>query len=171
VAEAADRPVHCIDMGAFESAEACAEDMRASGRAAPAVVTAFEDISVPIEPRWYPVLDYSLCVGCGKCLDFCLFGVYAREGKRVVAVQPDNCKPGCPACARICPQGAIVFPHYTDDPAIAGAPGMRVVGEEIDAEGFFGARPAPEAAPADAADGEADDDLRALADALDEFDE
>ena len=59
------------------------------------------------------------CICCGKCQDFCLFGVYARDGRRVVAAEPDRCKDGCPACARLCPEGAILFPHYPD-PVIAG---------------------------------------------------
>ena len=29
---------------------------------------------------------------------------------------PDNCKPGCPACARICPKSAIIFPKYEHSP-------------------------------------------------------
>ncbi|MBN2584039.1 MAG: ferredoxin family protein [Planctomycetes bacterium] len=88
---------------------------RAAGR--PAVET-FDE---PVSTRWYPVVDYSCCVGCRQCLDFCLFGVYELdEGDRVVAANPDNCKPGCPACSRVCPAGAIMFPHYEADPVIAG---------------------------------------------------
>jgi len=80
-----------------------------------------EELADAATPRWYPVLDYSLCQGCGQCMDFCLFGVFTTENERVCATSPDNCKPGCPACARVCPHGAIMFPHYADDPAIAGA--------------------------------------------------
>lgn len=73
--------------------------------------------------RWYPVVDYTRCEGCRHCLQFCLFGVYALDNEKVVVNNPDACKHGCPACSRICPQGAIIFPLYTKDPAIAGAPG------------------------------------------------
>lgn len=72
--------------------------------------------------RWYPVVDYSRCIGCRHCLQFCIFGVWDLDGKRVVTVAPDNCKAGCPACARICPQGAIIF-AMSDEPDLAGAPG------------------------------------------------
>lgn len=83
--------------------------------------------------RWYPVHDKSRCIECGHCLQFCLFGVYeADEEGKVRVARPDNCKPGCPACARICPHSAIMFPLYHRDPAIAGAPGHFV---ELDAAG------------------------------------
>lgn len=81
------------------------------------------EVERPVAERWYPVIDRSRCIGCGHCLQFCLFGVYASDDAgRVVIERPDNCKPGCPACSRICPEGAIIFP-MCDDSAIAGAPG------------------------------------------------
>ncbi|MCE5239926.1 ferredoxin family protein [bacterium] len=83
-------------------------------------------LTEPVAARWYPVIDHDRCETCGHCHDFCLFGVYGREDETQVRVsEPDNCKPGCPACSRICPQGAIMFPLY-DDPAIAGAPGTEM---------------------------------------------
>ncbi len=83
------------------------------------------DWTLAVPPRWYPVVDYARCIDCGHCVQFCLFGVYeqAEDGSILVA-NPDKCKPGCPACSRICPQGAIIFPHYRKDAAIAGAPGL-----------------------------------------------
>lgn len=72
--------------------------------------------------RWYPVIDYDRCRGCLDCVEFCLFGVYAVEREDRPRVEaPDRCKPGCPACARVCPAGAIIFPHHLRTPAIAGA--------------------------------------------------
>lgn len=71
-------------------------------------------------PGWFPVVDRERCSDCGQCLEFCLFGVYARDAAgRVAVVAPGNCKDGCPACARICPQGAIAFPRHAD-PAVNG---------------------------------------------------
>ncbi len=76
-----------------------------------------------VSERWYPIIDRSRCTACRHCLQFCIFGVYETdEDGRVIAIEPDKCKPGCPACARVCPEGAIMFP-LCDDPAIAGAPG------------------------------------------------
>jgi NAD-dependent dihydropyrimidine dehydrogenase PreA subunit len=69
---------------------------------------------------WYPVLDKSNCTECGKCHDFCLFGVYAIEDKKVKVVQPQNCKVNCPACARMCPSKAIIFPKYEKSPINGG---------------------------------------------------
>jgi NAD-dependent dihydropyrimidine dehydrogenase PreA subunit len=72
--------------------------------------------------RWYPVIDYERCTNCGECLEFCLFGVYDRdEAGLIKAVAPAACKPGCPACSRVCPAGAIMFPLYGADAAIAGS--------------------------------------------------
>ena len=66
---------------------------------------------------WFPVIDYSRCKNCKQCLNFCLFGVYELdEHKKVKVVKPANCKTGCPACARVCPETAIIFPKYSDTP-------------------------------------------------------
>ncbi|MDH6314049.1 heterodisulfide reductase subunit A-like polyferredoxin [Parabacteroides sp. PFB2-10] len=69
---------------------------------------------------WYPVLDKTRCIECGKCHDFCLFGVYTIENKQVKVVQPQNCKNNCPACARMCPSKAIIFPKYEKSPINGG---------------------------------------------------
>jgi ferredoxin len=63
---------------------------------------------------WYPVIDHTRCTGCGTCRDYCLFSVYseAAEGVRVAA--PLNCKTGCPACSRLCPEGALLFPFCAE---------------------------------------------------------
>jgi|YNPMSStandDraft_2_1061718.scaffolds.fasta_scaffold10481_3 hypothetical protein len=75
----------------------------------------------PTPRRWYPVIDYSRCTNCLECLDFCLFGVYGVDAwERILVENPDQCKKGCPACSRVCPQQAIMFPEYKS-PAIAGA--------------------------------------------------
>lgn len=77
--------------------------------------------------RWYPVVDLSRCTNCGHCLQFCRFGVYEYDlAGHVRVTQPDHCKHGCPACSRVCPTGAIIFPRYDKDPAIAGADGLLV---------------------------------------------
>ena len=77
--------------------------------------------------RWYPVIDGSRCANCQHCLQFCLFGVYELDAQGKVEVRrPQQCKTGCPACARICPHSAIMFPLQEKEGAIAGAPGQFV---------------------------------------------
>jgi NAD-dependent dihydropyrimidine dehydrogenase PreA subunit len=89
--------------------------------------------------RWYPVIDYSRCTNCLECIDFCLFGVYGIDHKeRILVENQDNCKRGCPACSRVCPENAIIFPEHKT-PAIAGAPGEGPGGLKIDLSKLFGA--------------------------------
>lgn len=73
---------------------------------------------------WYPVIDDSRCNRCGQCAEFCLFGVYRKSGDNVKVAHPQNCKNNCPACARICPAVAIVFPKYAGGGAIGGSEGF-----------------------------------------------
>lgn len=87
--------------------------------------------------RWYPVIDYSRCTNCMECIDFCLFGVYGVDTlDRILVEAQDNCKKGCPACSRVCPENAIIFPQHKT-PAIAGAEG-EVAGLKIDLTELFG---------------------------------
>ena len=90
------------------------------------------------ERRWYPVIDYSRCTNCMECIDFCLFGVYGIDRVETILVeQPDNCRKGCPACSRVCPENAIIFPQHKT-PGIAGAP-VGLVSLKIDLSKLFGA--------------------------------
>lgn len=108
--------------------------------------------------RWYPVIDYDRCTNCMECVDFCLFGVYGLDyGENILVEQPDNCRKGCPACSRVCPENAIIFPQHKA-PAIAGA---QVEGEEgfkIDLSLLFGA-PATDGDPIATAARERDEQL------------
>jgi Pyruvate/2-oxoacid:ferredoxin oxidoreductase delta subunit len=66
---------------------------------------------------WFPVIDYDRCTNCMQCLSFCLFGVYGvDEEKRIQVQNNDNCKTNCPACSRVCPEAAIMFPKYKAGP-------------------------------------------------------
>jgi len=113
-----------VNIADFVTAEeACAAVNEQNGTVGSA--GCIEDLRTENPPRWYPVLDDERCINCGHCLQFCLFGVYEYdELGKVIVTHPEKCKPGCPACSRICPQGAIIFPHYRKDAAIAGAPGL-----------------------------------------------
>lgn len=66
---------------------------------------------------WFPVIDYDRCTNCMQCLSFCLFGVYGvDEQHRIQAQNQENCKTNCPACSRVCPEAAIMFPKYKAGP-------------------------------------------------------
>jgi NAD-dependent dihydropyrimidine dehydrogenase PreA subunit len=68
-------------------------------------------------PAWFPVIDQERCSQCGQCFEFCLFGVYEKgESGDVVVANPLSCKNNCPACARICPEAAILFPKAGEEP-------------------------------------------------------
>ena len=72
-----------------------------------------------------------------ECIDFCLFGVYGLDHSGMILVeQQDSCKKGCPACSRVCPSNAIIFPQHKT-PAIAGASG-EVTNLKIDLSKLFG---------------------------------
>jgi NAD-dependent dihydropyrimidine dehydrogenase PreA subunit len=71
---------------------------------------------------WFPVIDPARCTNCMQCLSFCLFDVYGVSGDHKLKVEnPANCKVNCPACSRVCPDVAIMFPKYHAGP-IDGSP-------------------------------------------------
>jgi NAD-dependent dihydropyrimidine dehydrogenase PreA subunit len=109
----------------------------ANGQSAMAAFTPEALLATP-DRRWYPVIDYSRCTNCLECLDFCLFGVYGVDSmERILVEHQDSCKKGCPACSRVCPEQAIMFPEYKTA-AIAGAPVGSISGLKIDLTKLFG---------------------------------
>ncbi|MBN2711654.1 MAG: hypothetical protein JXR97_04370 [Planctomycetes bacterium] len=95
------------------------------------------DLYTICKTHWYPVIDYGRCVDCGKCSEFCLFGVYKRDKDKVSVARPQMCKPGCPACARLCPKGAIIFPHCETDDGIAGDSEVEIKSGDIESARSF----------------------------------
>jgi ferredoxin len=84
----------------------------------PAVESPSEPVYEKAESKWipwFPVIDAVRCMQSKKCVDFCLFGVYSIDEGKVRVTQPQRCKTDCPACARICPQNAIMFPKSDED--------------------------------------------------------
>ena len=65
---------------------------------------------------WFPVLDRARCVNCKQCVSFCAFGVYTVKDGTAMVANPTNCKTNCPACARMCPHLAIIFPKCPEEP-------------------------------------------------------
>jgi len=95
-----------------------------SGEDAASVLAAVQQIGDEAGTRtvgqwkpWFPVIDFDRCTNCMQCLSFCLFDVYGVDGKGVIQVQHENhCKTDCPACSRVCPEVAILFPKYGKGP-------------------------------------------------------
>ena len=70
---------------------------------------------------WFPVIDPVRCTNCMQCLSFCLFDVYGVSADHTLRVEnPANCKVNCPACSRVCPEVAIMFPKYHAGPIDGG---------------------------------------------------
>ncbi len=59
-----------------------------------------ETVTVPM-----PVVDESLCDGCGLCAEVCQFGAIAVPRAKPLLF-PELCH-GCGGCSRVCPRGAV----------------------------------------------------------------
>lgn len=97
--------------------------------------------AMPCNPgadAWYPTLDKTQCIECGKCFEFCPFGVYEIVDDRIRVVHPSNCKNNCPACARMCPAGAIIFPKYDRSPINGGDQQQEETAGGDDAQQLYG---------------------------------
>jgi len=103
--------IHNIDGLAASDVAALADQVR-------------EEAAVPAPGAWkpwFPVIDYKRCTNCMQCLSFCLFDVYGVSGDGKIQVQnQSNCKTDCPACSRVCPEVAILFPKYRHGPIHGG---------------------------------------------------
>ncbi len=143
-----ERRIHCIDLKLAAKPEPFVEEIRriaglegdADGvESLPIIGGKLVQIDDDTSRRWYPVIDFDRCTNCMECVDFCLFGVYGVDGAESILVeQPDNCRKGCPACSRVCPENAIIFPQHKA-PAIAGAEVEGGEGFKIDLSQLFGA--------------------------------
>ena len=88
------------------------------------IVQLVDDVTEKLRTRkpgdwkaWFPVIDYDRCTNCMQCLNFCLFNVYAiSEEGEILIRNHEKCKTDCPACSRVCPEVAIIFPKYSSGP-------------------------------------------------------
>jgi NAD-dependent dihydropyrimidine dehydrogenase PreA subunit len=149
-AKAQDRTVWCLDLRNHAEPEPLlAEVLAIAGLADDAVPTpglaqattpsdeVARHVAEATHARWYPVIDRERCNHCAECLNFCLFGVFSLgESREITIAQPDACRNGCPACSRVCPEGAILFPQH-HDPAIAGDPAASREGLRLDLSQLF----------------------------------
>lgn len=61
--------------------------------------------------NWYPKIDYSKCIGCLACVNFCQNGVFKVKDGKPVVVKPENCIEFCRGCQKgACQNSAILFP-------------------------------------------------------------
>jgi NAD-dependent dihydropyrimidine dehydrogenase PreA subunit len=105
---------------------ACRHDRGAADAASAAAVSPLTETASPAWKPWFPVIDYTRCTNCMQCLSFCLFDVYGVSADQKIQVQnQSNCKTECPACSRVCPEVAIMFPKYRHGP---------INGEEVTAD-------------------------------------
>ncbi|MDA0834161.1 MAG: ferredoxin family protein [Planctomycetota bacterium] len=112
--------------GRFPEADSSTAEFRdIAGLDAVAVVSLVEDVLAgtndPSNTKrwkpWFPVIDFGRCTNCMQCLSFCLFDVYGATSDGKIQVQNEsNCKTDCPACSRVCPEVAIMFPKYKAGP-------------------------------------------------------
>ena len=142
------RSIYCIDLKISDQVDrireeiqriVAAENADSPPESLPIVGGQLIQIDEQTNRRWYPVIDFDRCTNCMECVDFCLFGVYGVDGvENILVEQPDSCRKGCPACSRVCPENAIIFPQHKA-PAIAGATTAGDEGFKIDLSQLFGA--------------------------------
>jgi NAD-dependent dihydropyrimidine dehydrogenase PreA subunit len=190
-----DRTIWCLDLRQHNQVDPLLEELariveHSRGEPAPAVdprqradVNLHTCVQETTQARWYPVVDYDRCQNCLDCLNFCLFGVFGVDASgRLLVEQPDACRDGCPACSRVCPSRAIMFPQHSS-PAIAGDPHASADGLDLsllqlfDATGSLGMPaserdrvPAQHTATGTPTKTPSEDDLDRLVDELDKLD-
>ena len=105
----------CFDLAEIQNSTISLESLPFLHSAENENVAGIRRFEKSLHRRWYPIIDYQTCQNCLECVNFCLFGVYTiQEDQTPLVEQPDQCRDGCPACSRVCPAGAILFPEYDD---------------------------------------------------------
>jgi len=71
-----------------------------------------------MDKMWFPTI-FDKCDGCEgtyKCVTYCPNGVLEIKDDKAFVVNPLKCIDGCSACARLCPEEAIMFPPKETTP-------------------------------------------------------
>jgi len=79
-----------------------------------------------------PEIDYSRCVGCGKCVSMCRYGAI-KLSNGLPAIEIDECE-GCGVCAAVCPVNAIYMVKHRVGRIVAGLTryGIPIVSGELE---------------------------------------
>jgi Pyruvate/2-oxoacid:ferredoxin oxidoreductase delta subunit len=135
-------PLPLVSKAAMESASAAA--MSAGGAASDRVGSLTRELEQPAAggwKPWFPVIDYTRCTNCMQCLSFCLFDVYGVKDGKIQVQNQDHCKTDCPACSRVCPEVAIMFPKYRHGPIngdVVSADDIRREAMKVDISALLG---------------------------------
>jgi Pyruvate/2-oxoacid:ferredoxin oxidoreductase delta subunit len=135
-------PLPLVSKAAMESASAAA--LSAGGAASDRVGSLTRELEQPAAggwKPWFPVIDYTRCTNCMQCLSFCLFDVYGVKDGKIQVQNQDHCKTDCPACSRVCPEVAIMFPKYRHGPIngdVVSADDIRREAMKVDISALLG---------------------------------
>ena len=135
-------PLPLVSKAAMESASLAAAS--ANGSASDRVGSLTRELEQPAAggwKPWFPVIDYTRCTNCMQCLSFCLFDVYGVKDGKIQVQNQDHCKTDCPACSRVCPEVAIMFPKYRHGPIngdVVSADDIRREAMKVDISALLG---------------------------------
>jgi len=124
-----NRKIYCLDLKTTNDAS----QSETSSSLAPDTIERFNN----------PTNDTALAANGNGVLEPSIVNRIESTGGRrwypdeILVEQPDNCRKGCPACSRVCPENAIMFPQHKT-PAIAGS-AEGTASMKIDLSQLFGA--------------------------------
>jgi 2-oxoacid:acceptor oxidoreductase delta subunit (pyruvate/2-ketoisovalerate family) len=67
-----------------------------------------------------PLVNESLCTGCGTCISLCPFGALSKNTDGIAQVDKGLCK-GCGICAAHCPENAIAMEKLSNEKMVVCA--------------------------------------------------
>jgi formate hydrogenlyase subunit 6/NADH:ubiquinone oxidoreductase subunit I len=77
------------------------------------------------DATWLPLIDPTVCTGCGDCIAICPTQALAMVGGKAAIERPGACN-YCAVCEALCPVGAIALPYViafeTSSPAGSPSP-------------------------------------------------
>lgn len=71
-------------------------------------------VSIESKRYWKPIINYSRCDKCKKCIEVCSKVYYFNNEKNRVEIKGENCELLCKDCQNVCKQDAIDLPNRKD---------------------------------------------------------